>query len=280
MVFNSKIGLGTVQFGIKYGISNTAGQVSEEEVVKILNSAYDKGIRVIDTAPAYGDAEKTLGKYDLSKFKVISKFMTVQGNNTVTKQLQNSLVQLNVDNIYAYLAHRPLGLMDDKSQWPELQNLKEQGKVKKIGFSLNSPDEIELLVKNDMVPDIIQVPYNYFDNRFKDHIIQLKKSGCEIHARSAFLQGLFFMDTSNLSSFFDEVKNEIFNLQLKYRSELSKVLLNYVAAFDFIDHVIIGVESEKQLIANLQKSKSTYPLPQCNRTVSELILMPSNWPIN
>lgn len=280
MNINSKIGLGTVQFGTKYGISNVTGQIRSDEVVKILNTARREGIQVIDTALAYGKAEEIIGKCDLNEFRVVSKFMPPIGENTITNQLKNSLSRLNINAIYGYLAHRPMCLIKDNKQWNELHNLKDQGKVTKIGFSLNSPDEIDLLLKNKMIPDLIQVPYNYFDNRFKDYMIQLKEIGCEIHSRSAFLQGLFFMNSDNLLSFFDEVKDDIKSLQLKYKSALPGMLLKYVTSLEFIDHVIIGVESVKQLMDNLQNSKLTNTLPLYNNKVSELILMPSNWPIN
>ena len=71
-----KIGLGTVQFGIPYGISNQKGQTSVLEVARILTLAKQKGVGIIDTASAYGTAEKVLGQHDLSAFKVVSKFIS------------------------------------------------------------------------------------------------------------------------------------------------------------------------------------------------------------
>jgi len=136
------------------------------------------------------------------------------------------------------------------------------------------------LLQNKIIPDIIQVPYNYFDNRFKNDMIRLKDMGCEIHTRSVFLQGLFFMDANMLPSFFNEVKDEIINLQSKYKADLPAVLLRYALSFEFIDYVIIGVESEKQLLDNLRQMESAETLSEYNRTISELILMPSNWPAN
>jgi aryl-alcohol dehydrogenase-like predicted oxidoreductase len=280
MKFNSKIGIGTVQFGVTYGISNTTGQTLANEVSTILATALLKGVRIIDTAPAYGIAEEVLGKHDLTKFRIVSKFMPPAEKETITKQLQDSLKKLNLNTIYGYLAHRPESLAEDKDQWNELQSLKRNGKVEKIGFSLNSPNELELLLKIKMIPDLVQVPYNYFDSRFKNHIIQLKNLGCEVHSRSAFLQGLFFVNVDKLPSFFDQVKNDLKNLQLKYNSELPALLLKYVKCNTFIDHIIIGVENEKQLMDALKKNSSKSSLAQYNKTVSELILMPVNWPQN
>ena len=72
-----KLILGTVQFGLPYGINNQTGQLSKESVFKILNLAYENGITLLDTAGAYGQAEKILGEYfslyKAKSFKVITK---------------------------------------------------------------------------------------------------------------------------------------------------------------------------------------------------------------
>lgn len=275
----NKIGLGSVQFGIPYGVSNNRGQTSSDEVTKILNYANECGITVIDTASAYGNAEEILGANDLNRFKVISKFMPQEASNSVSIQFERSLANLKVDFLYGYLAHRPLSLIDDPKQWEELLVLKQQNKIKKIGFSLNEPSELDLLLSKGMMPDLIQVPYNYFDNRFKDILIDLKAIGCEIHTRSTFLQGLFFTDVKKLPFFFDEVKKNINELQINLSDNLSGALLKYVLSLDFVDVVIMGVENEKQLKSNLININTAHHLPPNDFNFTDSVLMPSNWPI-
>jgi aryl-alcohol dehydrogenase-like predicted oxidoreductase len=270
-----KIGLGSVQFGVPYGITNQNGQTSETEVALILKYARENGIKYIDTASAYGTSEMVLGKNNLKGFKVVSKFMS---DENIRSQFEKSIADLKVDALYGYLAHRPMSLLEDKNQWKTLKSLKEEGKVTKIGFSLNTPSELEMLLKNKMKPDLIQVPFNYFDNRFKDLMIELKNEGCEIHTRSAFLQGLFFADTTKLSSFFDGMKSEIKTLQQQFKENLSGALLNYVLSVDFVDVVIIGVENEAQLRMNLDTININSDLASSNFNFSESVLMPSNWP--
>ena len=58
----SRLLLGTVQFGLNYGIANTQGKPSFERVKAILRTALDNGITSLDTAAAYGDSEEVLGK--------------------------------------------------------------------------------------------------------------------------------------------------------------------------------------------------------------------------
>lgn len=278
MSITSKIGLGSVQFGIPYGVSNTKGQTSKEEVNAILNLAIKNNIKLIDTASAYGNAEEVLGSFDLSSFDVVSKFIPSTEQETLENQFELSLQKLNLTSLYGYLAHRPLDLIKNPNQWEILQKLKQDGKIKKIGFSLNSPFEIESLVSKNFVPDLVQVPYNYLDNRFKEVLIHLKREGCEIHTRSSYLQGLFFMNTLMLNSFFDEVKPIIKSLQEGYDESLSGVLLKYVLDLSFIDKVIIGIENSNQLQSNLNNIKTASSLKEEFFNISELILMPSNWP--
>ena len=278
MSLSHKVGLGSVQFGIPYGVSNNNGQTTSEEVTKILNYANKSGIAFIDTASAYGNAEEVLGFNDLNNFKIISKFMPQEENNSISFQLKTSLEKLNVDLLYGYLAHRPLRLLDNQKQWEELLVLKQENKIKKIGFSLNEPKELDLLLNKGMMPDLIQVPYNYFDNRFKDILIDLKSKGCEIHTRSTFLQGLFFSDIQKLPSFFDQVKKDINQLQINYKNNLSEVLLKYVLSLEFVDVVIMGVENEKQLKNNLTNINTTHRLSSNDFNFSDAVLIPSNWP--
>ena len=279
MNLKSKIGLGTVQFGLDYGISNKDGKTSSEEVSRILHYAAKEGLDTIDTASAYGDAEKVLGDNCIDGFRIISKFMPPQQEETISSQLTRSLSRLKQQNLYGYLAHRPLDILQNPFHWKELEEIRKKGLVKKIGFSLNEPSELTELLKAGFTPDLIQIPFNYFDRRFQEQIISLKAQGCEIHSRSTFLQGLFFVNSNTLHSFFDEVKPIIKNLQTKIEN-LSGSLLSFVIEQPFIDKVILGVENSAQLKINLNMLGNDQKLPQLEQKISDNILMPSGWPKN
>lgn len=273
----SKLGMGTVQFGLPYGINNTNGQTSAEEVSRILQSATEHGIHVLDTASAYGNAEAVLGKNDLTKFTIVSKYITPSPGKSIEQQLQQSLTHLQVEKLYGYLAHRPAEILSDKNQWKTLKDLQQKGMIEKIGFSLNTPEELQELLNKNFMPDLIQVPYNYFDNRFESMMKELKEKGCEIHTRSAFLQGLFFKDIHTLPSFFDIVKPLIKRVQQQTHN-ISGALLHFVVAKPFIDKVIIGVENAEQLLINIRDMKLGIELDKNTINIPEQILMPSNWP--
>ena len=57
----SRLVLGTVQFGMNYGVANTHGKPSYETVKDILRKALDNGITTLDTAAGYGDSEEVIG---------------------------------------------------------------------------------------------------------------------------------------------------------------------------------------------------------------------------
>ncbi len=278
MKLHRKIGLGTVQFGLDYGIANNSGKTPESEVTKILKYAVQKEITFLDTASAYGDSELVLGKNKLNDFKVVTKFMPPEKNQSLRDELEKSISRLGVKKLYGYLAHRPIDLIDNKNQWYMLQKLKEENKVSKIGFSLNEPSELNNLLALGFQPDLIQVPYNFFDDRFEKQMVLLKSQGCEIHVRSVFLQGLFFMQPGNLPNHFNAVKSILKRLQERHSSNLSGALSKYVLDKEFIDVLIMGVENQKQLEHNLESIAKAELIHEKRPRLDKKILMPSLWP--
>lgn len=283
-----KIGLGTIQFGLDYGISNEGRRPNLNEVMRILEMASKEGLDVLDTAAGYGESESVMGQclrsFPPKTFKIITKFKNCSSEVELRDQFSKSLERLKVGNVYGLLAHRPLELVEFPEIWKGLQKLKTERLVVKVGYSLNTLEEFQQLENMHETlgyPDLVQVPFNYFDNRFVEVMKKLKSKRCEIHSRSAFLQGLFFMSIDKLSSHFDEVKTEIQGLQERFGEGLSGVLLNYALEKEYIDRVIIGVQNADQLNQNISGVKASLSnkneILDCTQTFSEEILVPSNW---
>jgi aryl-alcohol dehydrogenase-like predicted oxidoreductase len=273
-----KIALGTVQFGLDYGISNNSGKTPSHEVGEILSFCKANNIDTLDTAFGYGDSEKDLGQFDLSAFKIVSKFLDNKSSKGLylDKQLEQSLEYLNVPRIYGYLGHRPL--LVTNRDWKCLQELKKEGVIKKIGFSFNKPDEVDIVLNNGFIPDLVQAPFNYLDNRFTQKLRFLKENfKTEIHTRSVFLQGLFFMKTNELPLFFEPLKNALQEIEtIEYKAG---ALLRYVLIQPFIDKVVIGVNHKQQLVQNIAQVKEAEVLKKFNSNfLPEVCLIPSNWP--
>ncbi len=250
----NKLALGTVQFGLDYGISNQQGQTSLIEIEQILQVCQKNGINTLDTAMAYGNAQQNLGKFNLANFKVISKFI-LDNKNINTKSIEILLKQtvttLNVSSIYGYLYHRPLEV--NKDNWQQLQALKNHQLINKIGFSLNTLDEANFILDNDFIPDLIQIPFNVFDNRFQEIATELKnKHDTEIHTRSTFLQGLFFVQADKLDKYFTPIKPILINLQETYQNDLPVYLMEYVLKQSFVDKMVLGINNQMQLNNNIQ----------------------------
>lgn len=278
----SRLAIGTVQFGLPYGISNNSGKTPEKEVAKILALARKSGINTLDTASAYGESELVLGHQNLKSFKLISKF-SLNSGLSISEALATTLQRLGQTSIYGFLAHNTRTLLDSPELWDELEKLRQSGKVRRIGYSLYSPDELENLLALNMYPGLIQVPYNLLDRRFEPYFTALAKKGVEIHTRSAFLQGLLFMEKEKLPSFFDPVKLILAQLAKRFPSTKEKAgyLLQFCLKNSYVSKVVIGVNNVSQLNQNICSLKKRYTesteLPGIF-DVPESILIPSNWP--
>jgi aryl-alcohol dehydrogenase-like predicted oxidoreductase len=104
---SSKIILGTAQFGLNYGISNSRGKIPKKEVFEILNWAKNNNIDILDTAPGYGKSETIIGDFISSQklnFKIISK-LPPTGIKDIERFLKTSLKNLKVKSLYGYLFH-------------------------------------------------------------------------------------------------------------------------------------------------------------------------------
>ena len=283
----SKLSIGAAQFGMHYGISNKNDIVGPKDISSILDYAYANNILLIDTAEAYGKSEVNLGAQKRIKdgdFKLISKV------NNLEKRVEESffltLEHLNQSKIYGYLLHNFNLIEQDENVIHDLFNLKKKGLVEKIGVSIYHPNQAhELLTKFPFI-DIIQLPYSLFDQRFQNTLEFIKSHDVEIHARSIFLQGLVFLDPSELNDFYNPAfKNlkSLKKLSLDLGISIHSLAINFVLTNRFIDHLIIGMSS----YADIKQNNSALYDSAFNQTIypklSELsiedenIILPYNW---
>lgn len=289
-----RLGLGTVQFGCDYGISNSLGRVLPVQVGEILGLAQQYGIQTLDTACLYGDSEKVLGQHALllPKFNIITKtpyfsdVITEKDGDTLEECFYRSLEFLYCNEVYGLLIHNANNLMGKGAAilWRKMEDLKERGFVKKIGVSVYSSEQIRGLV--DCFPiDLIQLPINVLDQRLlcDGSLDLLKKKGIEIHVRSVFLQGLLLLDPARLQPFFKGVEGLLYDYHEYIKSiGLSPLAaaLNFVFSIKAIDCVLVGVCSCKQLkeivdvVKNIDSYVGDYKKFNCT---NEQIINPSLW---
>jgi len=192
-----RLGLGTVQFGQAYGVSNTIGQVPLAEVQAMLGRAAGEGVAVLDTAANYGQAEEVLAQCDTRAFRIVSKTVSVKtGVAAVIARARRSVQSLGrVDVLLVHAVADLLGPHGDEL-WRALRDLKERGTVGAIGISAYVADDPAALARR-FRPDVMQLPFSLLDQRLLQDgsLARLKDLNVEVHARSLFLQGLLFMET-------------------------------------------------------------------------------------
>ena len=288
---NSKLILGTVQFGLDYGINNTKGKPSKENIKSILDSAYNSGIQLLDTAEAYGDSQNKIGEYhnnSTNKFNVITKFSpTKKGFSlNIIERAYNNLKILNVDKLYCYMFHSYNDFNNYFEKYREdLLILKRDGIINNIGVSLYSNNEFESVLEFNEIT-LIQLPFNLLDNKNKRGNIlkKAKAKGIEIHTRSVFLQGLFFKNTSELTIKIKPLRPYLNSLNdlCDEDYKMNDLALNYVCNQKNIDKVLIGVDNVHQLESNILSEKKNIEKELIKKIeaidVKETkILNPSNW---
>lgn len=258
--------LGTVQFGMKYGINNTLGQPSEEDVFKMLDTAVENGIRVIDTARAYGTAEIVLGHYfatrkNADSIKIISKLRpnVIEENEAdicgaVRRECEETLSRLHVEQLNGYLLHTPEYIYQPKII-DALRALKAEKLVEHIGVSVYELSEGYAALKTEDI-DYIQLPYSVFDQRgMQEGFIQeAKKAGVTIFTRSAFLQGLFMMEKEKISKHLNHVIPYMVKFEKlldRYSVNKMDALIQFVKQESLIDYLVFGVDTREQLLQDI-----------------------------
>jgi aryl-alcohol dehydrogenase-like predicted oxidoreductase len=284
-----KLALGTVQFGLDYGVANVSGRVSTQEANAILQCALVSGMNTLDTAIAYGDSETVLGQLGIEKWKIITKLPAVPNDcNDVTQwvhdQIQKSMTRLGVTQLHGVLLHRPGQLLDrmGPSLFAVLQDLKAQGFTRKIGVSVYGPAELDPLF-DAYALDLVQAPLNILDRSLIDSgwANRLHAAGVEVHTRSAFLQGLLLMPLSQRPVKFNRWV-DIWNVWDGWlaREGLSPLegCLRYLCNLLEIDRVVVGVDTSTQLneIVKAAEGRLT-SLPEFNTLQDTRLINPASW---
>jgi len=278
-----KISLGTAQFGLEYGINNNKGQTRRDEVSKILKRCKKAGIMHIDTAAAYGSAENVLGEVIQSErlsdsFHITTKYKS-DGINNLSLSTRESLQKLRVKKLHCQMFHSYLDFKNTK-------DFIKPESVDKIGVSVYTNEELLDTLENFNV-SVVQCPFNLLDNDSirGETLAKAKQKGIEIQVRSAFLQGLFFMDRNNLPPLLIELKSylkELDRICSENQISMSHLALGYCLSKDYIDKVVIGVDSLEQLNLNIEAVKTPLPYSLIEeidkiKVINQSLLSPTNW---
>jgi len=252
------LAIGTAQFGQVYGIAGGGQLLPQYEIESILTMARNSDIRTIDTAIAYGNSEECLGKAGVRDFQVVTKLPPIPSSCTdvptwVLSQVAESLSRLNLNRIYGLLLHRPGDLVGDQGGqlFRAICHLRDNQTITKWGVSIYSPDDLTSLATHFEL-ELVQAPLNIFDRRLvtSGWLNRLKDNDVEVHARSAFLQGLLTMPEERMPRYFSRWREhwERWYSWLAYE-KISPVeaCLSFIKSVRGIDQAIVGVDSANQL---------------------------------
>jgi aryl-alcohol dehydrogenase-like predicted oxidoreductase len=283
----SKFILGTVQLGVNYGINNLSGKPTKEIAFSILDYAFNNGIEILDTADVYGNAQSVIGDYHHTTgniFKINSKF---KGNNIpLNDQVAKILNELRVEKLNVFFYHDFEDFIKFPNLLSELVDLRQEGKFNEIGLSVYDNNEFELAVNNPSI-DVIQLPFNLFDNlNERGKLMNVAKGNKKvIQIRSVYLQGLFFKDPLSLSVKLAPLSKylvEIIKIAKKHNLTIEELALGYALLQSQIDEIIIGVENEVQLKKNIELFNMKFD-PSVIEEVNKIIIIekellyPKNW---
>ena len=286
----SKLAIGTAQYGMKYGIANKIGEISDDEMKKILDFAFKNNINTIDTAINYGNCEEKLGGLCVKNFDLISKISKLQDikdnlKDFTTKSIKESIKNLKIQNLDTLLLHTTSDLLLEKKYevYEALSHCKNIGLCKKIGISAYSVGEVREIIQSFDV-DVVQFPFNIINNQLVESglLSELKLRNIEVHVRSIFMQGLLLMNKLEMNPYFQTWSNLFENWENWLKdNKISKLAACLLFAFNHqnIDKFIVGIDSYNQLeeIINILRFHDLENFPFELNSSDEKLINPSNW---
>ena len=303
-----KLVLGTAQLGLGYGIANQSGKPDQTTAEKLIKTTIANGAAFLDTARAYGDSEEVIGNALKSgwegRVQIITKLSPltecppeanlVTVNAFVDASIFRSCAALRTQKLDVLMLHRASHLWDwSGAVWARLLDHRAEGRLKALGASVQSPIELERALLEPGV-EFIQMPFNVIDSRW-DALIPMiratkKQRPLVIHVRSVFLQGLLLSAASERWHKANVANPELLKEWLAAKchelgmASLADFCLRFVKSIDWVDGVVVGMETCEQLSENIRilcrpdLSDQQINNILANRpTLEEQILDPARW---
>lgn len=293
----SRLTLGTAQLGMRYGVANRVGILSQQEAFAVLDAAVENGVSSLDTAPAYGDAEERVGAWLKLRARdvVVTTKLSGLGDEVsaadlagaVAQQVERSIARLG--RIDHYLLHDTGDLRRHGERLVDvLARLQQRGLVGAVGASVYGSDDLRLVLEHLQLRSV-QVPLNLLDHRLVNSglLSCLRERGLTVFARSAYLQGLFSLDIDALPTRVACARPWLVTLRevlARFQVTPLDVALAYVAGLDGVTTVVVGAETPEQIRESAARMSSRLPdgLAKAVRDhfvdVEEQVIDPSSWP--
>ncbi|HEX3484616.1 MAG TPA: aldo/keto reductase [Micropepsaceae bacterium] len=266
--------MGSAQLGLDYGAANRNGKPAREVALRLVSRAIDGGITSFDTARAYGDAEERLAEglagrrptRTITKLAPLSELAPDAPHQAVLAAVDASLAQSRValrrDCLDCLLLHRANHITAyDGAIWNRLKEHLAGGLIAALGVSVQSVAEALRALAEPCVTHI-QLPFNLLDWRWRDGgviaALQSQRPDVTVHARSIFLQGVLTAgdlsvwrrlpgaDAPRIVAWLQETATAF------GRDSVADLALAYARGQSWIDGVVVGQETERQLDDNLR----------------------------
>lgn len=262
----SRLMLGTVQFGLPYGVANRTGQPGYDEVKAIVAAALDGGVNCFDTAAAYGTSEEVLGRV-LHELGVADRVVVVTkvrpltpvelgdpalASQAIEQSVAESRRRLRLDCLQVVLFHRE----PDGAHLPVVERLKARGWLRYAGVSCdNIPGPAAEFVAGGLA-SALQLPGNVLDRRHQRSGVFRAAAdlGVAVFIRSVYLQGLLVMPEEAIPPALCTVipvRRRLVELAGEAGLTLPELALRYMLSQDGVTSVITGVETVVQIRENL-----------------------------
>lgn len=297
--------LGSVQLGVPYGAANRTGMPPRDRALKLVRRAASAGVFEFDTARAYGESEDRLGEaLEGKRARTITKLSPLtelradasqaEVDAAVDASIVESLAALRRERLDCLLLHRAAHMTAfDGAIWQRLVEHIEDGLILSLGVSVQTPQEaLEALAQ----PDVrhLQLPFNILDWRWRAHGVidrLTTRPHVTVHARSVFLQGILAASDASVWPVINHmdagaIVRRIAEIARDFgRESPADLCLAYARGQSWIDGVVVGMETEDQLDANLRlfvrpplSPEDCAQIEQLAPRVGEQLLNPALWP--
>lgn len=296
----SRLMLGTVQFGMPYGVANRTGQPSYRDVVEMIATAVEGGVNCFDTAAAYGESEAVLGRAIrelgiADEVTIVTKVMPVEIGDEHAPGIVERSISASIDESRSRLGRDCLDLVlfhreSDADYFHVLEDLKTAGKLKAYGVSCDNLAGPSLQFADNPLVSALQVPANIVDRRHQQSGIFpfAQQRHVSIFVRSVYLQGLLLMPEASVPTGLGAVlavRKELTALAQQAGIQFGELCVRYMLSQQGVTSVIVGVETLDQVRSNVELFAKG-PLPDdlfqrvnaVNFELPDDVITPSRWP--
>ena len=297
----SEISLGTAEIGLDYGFRGNAqyGKPDAKESIRLLHTALDHGINLIDTARVYGNSEEIIGQafegmsfppYISSKV-LLSKEAPQKTDSALREEIfgsiEASLRALRLEALDLLLIHNTsLEHLQSPGILACLEEAKQQGKVRFVGASCYGV-EVPLAVLEQPLFRVLQAPFNLLDQKMnREGFPSAAAHNVGVVVRSAYLRGVLTQQVHSIPERLAPLRPralQALNLLGHEVSSLAEAALRFSLSLSAVSSVLIGVKTVAELEANLaDASQGVLPdefMPQLQALSfgDDPIVDPRNW---